>query len=484
MSQLFCRRKGILLGTVFFLLSFLVLPWPQMVKAVDTLPPALKIFQAGKKGKNLKEQSSFLALTPQDVNGGTVAVCNLDNKGADEIMVGAGHGSKPEIKIYNRKGTLKTSFMALPDYMLVGLNVACGKLDGAKKPASIVVAAGRGGGPLVQVFDQNGHRRNSFFAYDQASRNGAFVAVGKVDRKTSGAQIITGSGPGARSDVRVFDKQGNYLGLDFLPFAPEYEGGVSVAVANVDGGKQAEIVMAQHVFGGQVKVYKNDAQKSILAEFNPYVDGFMGGINVANVGDVDKDGVEEFMTAPRQAGGPQIQIFKGWGAVVNNSLAAYQTDYRGGVSISAGNLDKDSKLEFVTLPQKKYAEGRTDLGAKYIEVNLATQTLSAYRNGVKEIEFLVSTGIARYPTPPGITQVMAKLPVHDYKWEYGPNHPDNYDIKNVHNNLRFRSNMYIHEAYWHSNFGHPMSHGCINVNLANSKLIYDWADVGNAVWVH
>ncbi|MCW1929965.1 MAG: L,D-transpeptidase [Candidatus Kerfeldbacteria bacterium] len=29
-----------------------------------------------------------------------------------------------------------------------------------------------------------------------------------------------------------------------------------------------------------------------------------------------------------------------------------------------------------------------------------------------------------------------------------------------------------------------MSHGCVNVNLENSKWIYDWAQVGTPVWIH
>ena len=33
----------------------------------------------------------------------------------------------------------------------------------------------------------------------------------------------------------------------------------------------------------------------------------------------------------------------------------------------------------------------------------------------------------------------------------------------------------IHGAYWHNNFGHPMSHGCVNMSIAESEQIYYWA---------
>jgi hypothetical protein len=33
----------------------------------------------------------------------------------------------------------------------------------------------------------------------------------------------------------------------------------------------------------------------------------------------------------------------------------------------------------------------------------------------------------------------------------------------------------IHGTYWHDNFGHPMSHGCINMKTEEAELIYNWA---------
>ncbi len=33
----------------------------------------------------------------------------------------------------------------------------------------------------------------------------------------------------------------------------------------------------------------------------------------------------------------------------------------------------------------------------------------------------------------------------------------------------------LHGAYWHNNFGTPMSHGCVNEPLANAAQIFEWA---------
>jgi lipoprotein-anchoring transpeptidase ErfK/SrfK len=34
----------------------------------------------------------------------------------------------------------------------------------------------------------------------------------------------------------------------------------------------------------------------------------------------------------------------------------------------------------------------------------------------------------------------------------------------------------LHGAYWHDNFGHTMSHGCVNIASANAEKLYEWAD--------
>ena len=48
-------------------------------------------------------------------------------------------------------------------------------------------------------------------------------------------------------------------------------------------------------------------------------------------------------------------------------------------------------------------------------------------------------------------------------------------------NLRFKPRYYIHTAYWHNNFGHRMSHGCINTREADAEWIYHWAEIGTPV---
>ena len=43
----------------------------------------------------------------------------------------------------------------------------------------------------------------------------------------------------------------------------------------------------------------------------------------------------------------------------------------------------------------------------------------------------------------------------------------------------------FHGTYWHSNFGQPMSHGCVNMTDSDAKWLFDWAGPvwdGETVW--
>jgi lipoprotein-anchoring transpeptidase ErfK/SrfK len=51
-----------------------------------------------------------------------------------------------------------------------------------------------------------------------------------------------------------------------------------------------------------------------------------------------------------------------------------------------------------------------------------------------------------------------------------------YDLPNVPYVMYFYHDFGLHGAYWHDNFGHVMSHGCVNMRSVDAKVLFDWAD--------
>lgn len=116
-------------------------------------------------------------------------------------------------------------------------------------------------------------------------------------------------------------------------------------------------------------------------------------------------------------------------------------------------------------------------GPKWIEVNLSTQTLTAWEGDVVVMSSIISSGVSATPTVTGRFQVYNKLTSQRM---IGPG----YDLPGVPSVMYFYGAYAIHGAYWHNNFGNPMSHGCVNMNLGDAAMLFNWAPMGTEVYVH
>ena len=119
---------------------------------------------------------------------------------------------------------------------------------------------------------------------------------------------------------------------------------------------------------------------------------------------------------------------------------------------------------------------------KSIDVNLSEQRLYM-KEGDKNVgSFLISSG-KWSPTPTGQWPIWIKL---RYTRMKGGSKAlgTYYDLPNVPYTMYYDRGYGIHGAYWHSNFGHPMSHGCINMKPEEAGIVFNWAEVGTKVRVH
>ena len=122
--------------------------------------------------------------------------------------------------------------------------------------------------------------------------------------------------------------------------------------------------------------------------------------------------------------------------------------------------------------------------AKWIEVDLSNQYLRAWEYGTVVFGEYVSTGTAAHPTPTGTFSIFSKLRYDDMTGGLAGT-SDYYYLPDVPSVMYFLSGGYaIHGTYWHSNFGTPMSHGCVNMSLGGAAWLYDWAPYGTTVWIH
>jgi hypothetical protein len=189
--------------------------------------PQVKVFN-GVQGNLLQ---SFFAFDPSFTGGVRVAAGDVNGDGFADIITAAGPGGGPHVKIFNGvQGNLLQSFFAFDPTFQGGVNVAAGDVNGDGK-ADVVVGAGAGGGPQVKVFGAGvqGNLLHSFFAFDPTFSGGVNVAAGDVNGDGR-PDIVAGAGPGGGPNVRAFSGFDGSPLAAFDAFAPGTSGGVFVAV--------------------------------------------------------------------------------------------------------------------------------------------------------------------------------------------------------------------------------------------------------------
>ena len=122
-------------------------------------------------------------------------------------------------------------------------------------------------------------------------------------------------------------------------------------------------------------------------------------------------------------------------------------------------------------------------GARRIDVNLSTQRLTAYEGNRAVFSTAVSTGTRAHPTVVGRFRIWTKLRYDDMTGGSRAR-GDYYYLKNVPHVMYFYRGHALHGTYWHSNFGRPMSHGCVNLSRADAAWLFNWASVGTRVVTH
>ena len=136
----------------------------------------------------------------------------------------------------------------------------------------------------------------------------------------------------------------------------------------------------------------------------------------------------------------------------------------------------------IVYPRTARPEGVTS--EHWIDVNLYEQTIMAYEGTRLVFATVISTGIDPFWTRPGLFSIYEKLDATYMTGSFEPDGSDRYYLEDVPWTMYFDEARALHGAYWHTGYGWPRSHGCVNLSPGDSKWFYDWAQVGDQVYVH
>ncbi|MBU1148602.1 hypothetical protein KKI23_00775, partial [Patescibacteria group bacterium] len=212
--------------------------------------------------------------------------------------------------------------------------------------AEIVTSPQQNGGPNIRIFGYRSDRYlpviENFFAYDVRFRGGVSLEVCDLDRDDK-SEIVTIPKSNGGPHLRIFGyRNGIYRAviLGLMTHHPEFRGGVNLGCGDLEGNGYDQIVAAPAQLGGpHIRTFGRNRQKSIsilspgFMAFNPE---FRGGVSLS-AGDFDYNYQQEIIAAVNSQDKAIVRIFYSDGTLMNE-FVAYPDDFQTGINIAAGKF--------------------------------------------------------------------------------------------------------------------------------------------------
>lgn len=122
-------------------------------------------------------------------------------------------------------------------------------------------------------------------------------------------------------------------------------------------------------------------------------------------------------------------------------------------------------------------------GDRWIEINLDEQTLAAYDDAKMVFATMIASGLEPFWTRPGLFRIEEKLEETVMKGTFEADRSDFYYLEDVPWTMYFDDARALHAAYWRARFGFAQSHGCVNLSPGDAHWLFNWAQVGDSVYV-
>jgi hypothetical protein len=173
------------------------------------------------------------------------------------------------------------------------------------------------------------------------------------------------------------------------------------------------------------------------------------------------------------------------GEALNEPFSRYQvvkilSESAGRYEVSPGIWLPADKLSLVKPGQAAPKEASS---CRWIQVNLQQQNLLVFDDCMPIFATLISSGREIGWTETGVYRIYAKLDKHVLTNPTWNPELEPYYFQDVPWIMYYHSSWALHGVYWHTEFGHPASHGCVNLSPADAHWIFNWAKPSEVVFI-
>ncbi len=195
-------------------------------------------------------------------------------------------------------------------------------------------------GHFARLLRPDGTRvRNGFFVFEQAYDGGDQIA--HIDVNNNGKKDLLVA---SQNKITVWRDDGQ-LYMRLFPYTTSYQGDLSIALGDITGDGELEIIVApKGTYPLPIKVYSRHGVK-VREEWYPFGKEYRGGYTVA-VGNVLGKSPQEIIVGSGQGNASQIAIINDEGEI-KATWPVFESSFRGGISVAAGNVDGQGYDEIV-----------------------------------------------------------------------------------------------------------------------------------------
>ena len=142
------------------------------------------------------------------------------------------------------------------------------------------------------------------------------------------------------------------------------------------------------------------------------------------------------------------------------------------------------------LPEKVVARVTPDTippegvtGDRWIAINLDQQTIAVYEQHQLVFATVIASGSEPFWTQPGLFPIYEKLEKTSMRGAFEADGGGGYYLEDVPWTMYFDQARALHGAYWRTKMGFSQSHGCVNMTVGDAHWIFNWANIGDPVYV-
>lgn len=275
---------------------------------------------------------------------GLILTTNSSYASERDILVSFNQGNNISLRFFGLDNKYSFGFSIFNENFIKGVNLDVGDVDG--DGINEIIIAPKKNGSWIKILTKEGILKYPTFYLDKFSlKNGINLAVGDLNGDAID-EIVASSGEGGIPEINILNYQGTKVAEPFLAFPINFRGGVSLSCGDINRDRKEEIIIGSgRGVEPIIKVFNIEGKQEPI-ELRPFNSEYRYGIEVA-AGDVEGDGRDEISVCQSSKGSRcKIYRYDNRKTILNQWSAYKDVDY--GVNLAMADVNNDGKDEVIT----------------------------------------------------------------------------------------------------------------------------------------